>query len=285
MPTNEINGTERPGLITNIDPSLLSKVMGCDYSANMIFKTYQDGVLVHTDTTQAAVSSPDTPVQFVFTNNIYEVPREALIDNIIVSTDFDRDLYALRNSTSKPSGDDIVFYWRCDGSSETGIEWDDEHDYASGSPSIVHWDSDGSPISYNTSDYVVGNSSGQISYKSGQDFNCDGFAVTDVTNLPTIKGRMGYWVKFIKTSDDANYYHIGLSRGFMRGGWQGDPETFCGLSYTQSSEDPHNYIPTTFSFHSEGYDSIYMVMANSGIGCPPGTWCFIELAFNFAGVE
>lgn len=280
------------GKVSNVSSANVNSVDGVVLSSEPVVKyanyaMYLDGEEVGTDNYYEGVESPVASDELIvgLPGTDYRIPPwQFRVDNIIISNDYDRDLYALRNSTTKPSGDDIVFFWRMEGSS-TVVTWS-TGDYNSNTPSISYNPSDeDGEASLDTDTYMVGSASFQAHSETTDEFYPKSITLTGLADLPD-KGRIGFWVRGGLPGDEelgeARYQETG---SVMIGSNLSSENTlsYIIMTFGQMSDPPYSFLSSPMVAAYEDGIPLYQHEPELLIELIPGTWYFVEFAFDIKG--
>lgn len=282
------------GKVSNVSSANVNSVNGVALSSEepevkyANYAMYQDGEEVGTDNYYEGIESPVTSDELVVGlpgTNYRLPPWQFRVDNIIISNDYDRDLYAVRNSTTKPSGADIVFFWRMEGSSNK-VTWD-VGDYNSNTPTISYNPSDEEgEASLDTDNYMVGSASFQAHSETTDEFYPKSITLTGLGGLPD-KGRIGFWVRGGLPGDEelgeARYGETGVvTIGTNVDSGEG---TRSGISliFGQMTASPYSFHGYAIVSAFEDGSPLYQHEPEGLIEMVPGEWYFVEFAFDLKG--
>lgn len=281
------------GKVSNVSSANVNSVDGVALSSEepevkyANYAMYLDGEEVGTDNYYEGVESPVASDELVvgLPGTNYRIPPwQFRVDNIIISNDYDRDLYALRNSTTKPSGDDIVFFWRMEGSG-TVVTWS-TGDYNSNTPSISYNPSgEDGEASLDTTTYMVGSASFQAHSETTDEFKPKSITLTGLAGLPD-KGRIGFWVRGGLPGDEelgeARYEETG---SVMIGSNLSSESTlsYIILTFGQMSDSPYSFLGSAMVSAYEDGSPLYQHEPEMIVELIPGTWYFVEFAFDIKG--
>ncbi len=280
--------------------TILNMMVSSSYYGD--FSYYIDGVLIESTTSSAinarntemeiqepSITNPVAPNQlFIGIDQISANTYPAIyrVDNLIISSDVTRDLYTLRDTTTKPAGDDIVLYWGLNSNEEsTPSVVFSGNDYAVGSPALSKWGM--LSLGVDSSISKVGNGSGYIYHSDSLDDSwTSGIILSGLTNLP-LKGRVGFWVRLGELEDNRYYENplmVGLGTGFSSSG-VGSTSSFIGTIFRGSEEgspffceslvlskDPDSVYSSSWCFDDLGEHTLLA-----------GTWYFIEYVYDITG--
>src|SRR5690606_23435590 len=147
-------------------------------------------------------------------------------------------------STTKPSGDDIVFFWRMEGS-DTKVTWS-AGDYNSSTPSISYNPSgDDGEDSLDTDTYVVGSAAFQAHSETSDEYKPKSILLTGLGDLPD-KGRIGFWVRGGLPGDEelgeARYQETGSVIIGSNLESSGDTQSYIILTFGQMTDPPYSFL-------------------------------------------
>ena len=304
---SKIFGVPEFSKISNVTTSNVKSVLGSFISGTASpfygnFSYYVDGVYLNSlsatdlnDGTSTPIVNPTAPTQVIFDLLVPEesYPSIYRIDNFMISNDISRDLYAVRDVTSKPTGEDIVFYWGMNGNPNSLTF--SGNDYGVGNPSLIIRGM--LPQGLDPTDFKTGNGSGYIYHNSSSDDSYTlGFAVDGLSNLP-LKGRMGFYIKFANAGDERMYagsFRLGVGTGYTSAGLA-PGSSFTGMQYSRITANPSPF-GGGISVFSSGYDLAscgfwdaaapqeYDQYIQSARECfKAGDWHFLEFVYDLVG--
>lgn len=282
------------GKVSNVSSANINSVDGVVLSSEepevkyANYTMYLDGVSQGTDNYNEGIESPVVSTEFAagLLGTGYRVPPwQFRIDNVILSNDYNRDLYAVRNSTTKPSGADIVFFWRMEGPSNTVI-WGVD-DYNSNTPSISYNpSSEAGDSTLDTDTYMVGSSSLQFHSEVSDDHKPKSVMLAGLGNLPD-KGRIGFWVRAGLPGDeeleDSRYQETSVVVIGTNLDSSGGTQSGITLIFGQMTDSPHSFLGYAMVSAYEDMVPLYRHEPETGVELVPGVWYFVEFAFDLKG--